>query len=259
MDLNIENDSLTTQEEPETKKKGIQFELEAFSGPLDLLLFLVKQHKIDIYDIPIAEITDKYLQYLNEMLVHDLDDLTDFYKTAAWLLLIKSRSLLPVHVDIDDYDEIDASRNELINTLIEYQKYKKLSDMLAERYDQFNWLSLRQESNELPLDVPQESVWKEVDSLELLTTFIKLMDKPDISQRIIDLNEPVNINQKIVLILEKLEMQNECSFDEIVAGGGVLSVVCTLLALLELMKQQQVRAMQHSINGEIKIFRGVVE
>lgn len=235
---------------------SMHYELDAFAGPLDLLLLLVRQHKIDIYDIPIVQITDQYLEYLNMMLTYDLEDLTDFYKTAAWLLLIKSRTLLPIHTDIDD--EIDTSRAELINTLIEYQKYKKLSDMLSTRYEQFNWLSLRQESNVLPLEVPQESIWKDIQAIELFSIFMKLMEKPHETHRIIDLNEPVTINEKMALIYEILETHSECKFEDIVAGGGVMSIVCALLAVLELMKQQEIRAMQHTINGEIIILRGSI-
>ena len=250
MDVIIESPTVEKQE----VQDKIQFEVDAFSGPLDLLLSLVKQHKIDIYDISIVDITKQYLNYLNEMVHTNLEELTEFYQVAAWLLLIKSRTLLPVHLDIED-DDIDTPKNELINTLIEFQKYKKLSGLLSERYETFNWLSLRQETNTLPLSLPKESPWKEVQSLELFSIFMKLMDKPDVSERVIQLNEPVTINEKMALIYEKLEAQNECSFDDIVDGGGVLSVVCSLLALLELMKQQVVKAVQHIVNEEIKIIK----
>lgn len=249
-----EHTNVVEKKSRERIEEKVQFEIDAFSGPLDVLLSLVKQHKIDIYDISIVDITEQYLMYIKEMVDMDLEHLTDFYQVAAWLLLIKSRMLLPLHVDIED-DDFDTPKNELINTLIEFQKYKKLSGLLSDRYEQFNWLSLRKENNILPLDIPKESVWKEVQSLELFSIFMKLMDKPNVSERIIQLNEPVTINEKMALIYEKLDAHNECSFDDIVDGGGVLSVVCALLALLELMKQQYVKAVQHRLNEEIKIIK----
>ena len=248
------NTDLHTLEEAVQSKKAI-FTFNEFSGPLDLLLFLVKQQKIDVYDIPISEITEQYLTYLKEIITYELDDLSGFYRVAAWLLFIKSKTLLPVHSDLDE-EEINTSRTELINVLIEYQKYKKLSDKLSERYEEFNWTSLRQEGSTLPLDLPKENVWKEVNALELFSIFMKLMDKSEEYQRVIDLNEPVTVNEKITLIYEILDKKESCSFDDIVADGGVVAVVCALLALLELMKQQEIKAKQHQINGDIQIFRG---
>lgn len=237
------------------EENSIHFELDSFSGPLDLLLFLVREQKIDIYDIPIAEITDQYLKYLQEMLTYDLDTLTDFYRTATWLLQIKSRSLLPIPTNMDE-DEINTTHNELINTLIEYQKYKKLSTMLSERYEEFNWVSIRKETITLPLEFPQESIWKEVQSTELFSMFIKLINRQSDTCRVIELNESVTINEKITLLYELLDKNTQCSFEEVVAEGGVLSIVCSLLALLELMKQQKIKTLQHSLNGNIIILRG---
>ena len=94
--------------------------LECFEGPMDLLMHLIEKNKINIYDIPIAQITEQYLEYLDYAVQTDLGDLSEFYSWAAKLIYIKSRMLLPVEVAYDDEDEEDP-RQELVEKLIEYQ------------------------------------------------------------------------------------------------------------------------------------------
>ena len=114
------------------------FRLNEFEGPLDLLLFLIKKNEINIYDIPIARITEQYLDYLAEASELDLDELSEFQAMAATLLLIKSRMLLPIEMMDDDEDE--DPRQELVERLIEYQKYKKLSLLMEEKEKEAEWV-----------------------------------------------------------------------------------------------------------------------
>ncbi len=107
------------------------FHLGDFEGPLDLLLFLIRKSEINIYDIPIASITEQYLSYLSYATRVDLDMMTEFYLMASTLLYIKSKMLLPIELDMED--EIDDPRRELVEKLIEYQKFKKLSELMAEK------------------------------------------------------------------------------------------------------------------------------
>ena len=109
------------------------FRVNDFEGPLDLLLFLIKKNEVNIYDIPIASITEQYLAYLDYSVSGDLASLTDFYALAATLLYIKSRMLLPVEIAVDDED-IDDPRKELVDKLIEYQKFKKLYPTMKELF-----------------------------------------------------------------------------------------------------------------------------
>ena len=108
------------------------FKVNDFEGPLDLLLFLIKKNEINIYDIPISDITEQYLEYLDYAVSLNLDSLTEFYELAAHLVYIKSKMLLPVEVDLDNED-IEDPRMELVNKLIEYQKFKKLSVLMEEK------------------------------------------------------------------------------------------------------------------------------
>lgn len=109
----------------------LRYKLDVFEGPLDLLLQLIEKNKIDIYDIPIAEITEQYLDYVNRLEEEDLDIVSDFLVMAATLLEIKSRMLLPRELD-EEGEEIDP-RAELVERLLEYKKYKYISRILREK------------------------------------------------------------------------------------------------------------------------------
>jgi segregation and condensation protein A len=109
-----ENTGVELQEQ--SAETGRSFKVKEFEGPLDLLLFLVKKNEINIYDIPIAQITEQYIEYLKYVTELDLDDITEFHALAAALLYIKSRMLLPVEIDLDEKED---PRQELVETLIE--------------------------------------------------------------------------------------------------------------------------------------------
>ena len=111
---------------------GIPVKLEAFEGPLDLLLHLIDKNKVNIYDIPIAQITEQYLEYIKEMKRQDLDVMSEFLVMAATLLDIKSKMLLPKEVD-EEGEEIDP-RAELVEKLLEYKMYKYISFDLKDRH-----------------------------------------------------------------------------------------------------------------------------
>ncbi|MEE8440080.1 MAG: segregation/condensation protein A, partial [Spirochaetia bacterium] len=105
--------------------------MEQFDGPLDLLLFLIRRSEINIYDIPVHQITEQYIEYLEYATRVDLENITEFYAMATTLLLLKSRMLLPV--ELGDDDEFEDPRQELVEKLIEYQKFKRLSELMTER------------------------------------------------------------------------------------------------------------------------------
>ena len=150
-----ENDFGTLNAEDDSKQK---FRLGQFEGPLDLLLFLIKKNEINIYDIPIAEVTEQFLEYLDYAVKTDLDGLTEFYSMAADLLYIKSRMLLPVETVLDD-SELEDPRQELVDKLIEYQKYKKLSVLMEEREDDNEW-SVERKKIQRVLPFEEEELWE---------------------------------------------------------------------------------------------------
>ena len=113
--------------------KKLSLKLEVFEGPLDLLMYLIQKNKVNIYDIPISEITHQYLEYLNEIPVPNLEVASKFVAMAARLLYIKSKMLLPKHDTLEDDMEDDDPRKELVDKLIEYKKYKEISLYLKQK------------------------------------------------------------------------------------------------------------------------------
>ena len=226
------------------------FRVNKFEGPLDLLLFLIKKNEINIYDIPIAQITEQYLDYLAMAAELDLDEISDFHEMAATLLLTKSKMLLPVV--FDDNDDEEDPRQELVERLIEYQKIKKLSTLMEEKEREAEWYFERKKlQRTLPFD--DEDLWEKVDVWDLLKIFSDL--GPALTQeRIIDLYEEVSVNEKIALLYEILEARGECRFtDLVIRMGSVPDLVCAFLALLEVVKQKMVMVFQNRMFGDIVI------
>ncbi len=235
----------------EQEVSNTEFKVENFEGPLDLLLFLIHKNEVNIYDIPIADITEQYLEYLDYAISPDLDNLVEFYSMAANLIYIKSRMLLPVEVELDDGD-IEDPRTELVDKLIEYQKFKKLSALMEEKESETEWFFERKKiQNALPFG--EEELWEKVDTWELLKTFSQLMTDHK-AEQILDLYEEVSVNEKITLMNEYLEEKGECLFtDLIVRKGNLLDVVCAFMAILEAVKFKMASIWQNRMFGDIKI------
>ncbi|AEF85112.1 ScpA/B protein [Treponema primitia ZAS-2] len=230
-----------------------KFRLKEFEGPLDLLLFLIKKNEVNLYDIPIAQITEQYLEYLHFANTLDLEDLTEFHAMAASLLYIKSRMLLPVELDLDD--DADDPRQELVDKLIEYQKFKKLSELMEEKEKEAEWVMERKKLQRA-LPFVEDELWEKVDIWALVKTFSSLMSNVP-SERIIDLYEEVSINEKTTLITEFLEQKGECNFtDLIVRNGSMMDIVCAFLAMLEAVKFRMITVYQNRMFGDILIRPG---
>jgi segregation and condensation protein A len=226
------------------------FRVNEFEGPLDLLLFLIKKNEVNVYDIPIAEITEQYLRYLRDAAELDLEDVTEFHAMAATLLYIKSRMLLPVEMVPDEEDE--DPRQELVDRLIEYQKFKKLSELMEEKEREAEWV-IERKKLQRPLPFVEDELWEKVDIWDLLKTFSALMSHLS-GERIIDLYEEVSVNEKITLINELLENRGECNFtDLVVRKGSLIDIVCAFLAVLEAVKIRMVLIFQNRMFGDILI------
>jgi segregation and condensation protein A len=226
------------------------FRINEFEGPLDLLLFLIKKNEVNIYDIPVAQITEQYLEYLRYSTALDLEDLTEFHALAATLLYIKSRMLLPVEIEADE--NIEDPRQELVEKLVEYQKFKKLSQLMEEKEREAEWV-IERKKLQRPLPFAEDTLWEKVDIWDLLKTFSGLMTNLS-GEQIIDLYEEVSINEKIALLSELLETRRECSFaDLLVRNGSVMDIVCAFLAILEAVKTRTVSIFQNRMFGDILI------
>jgi len=235
----------------ETTEVKHHVRLEQFEGPLDLLLFLIRRSEINIYDIPIHEITEQYLQALEYATKIDLENVTEFYALAATLLLIKSRLLLPTQYEDDE--EFDDPRQELVDKLIEYQKFKRLTHLMTEQEKSAEWVIEPRKKQRSFEFVDDEELWQKIDVWDLLQTFTSMMSNLA-PEQIIDLYEEVSINEKLSLINELLEERGEFVFtDIIVKPDSVMDVVCAFLALLEAVKTRRIGVFQNRLFGDIRI------
>ncbi len=225
------------------------FHLGDFDGPLDLLLFLIRKSEVNIYDIPIASITEQYLTYLSFAAKVDLDTMTEFHLMAATLLYIKSKMLLPVELNMDD--ELEDPRKDLVEKLIEYQKFRKLSELMSDREGEVEWIIERTKSQRI-LPFSDEGIWDQVNVWDLLQTFSSLLSNLS-SERIIDLYEEVSVNEKITLIAEILEERDDFLFTDLVKKRTILEIVCSFWAVLELVKERRIWVEQNRLFGDIRI------
>jgi segregation and condensation protein A len=228
-----------------------------FEGPLDLLWTLIRESKVNIYDIPIAQITDQYLEYLDYAVKTDLGDLSEFYNWAAKLIYIKSRMLLPVEVTYDDDEDMEDPRQELVDKLIEYQKFKKLSTLMEEQSDTSEWSFERSKIQRvLPFD-KSDAMWEQVDTWDLLQQMQKIfrnMVSQYSNEKILNMYEEISVNEKITLMNELLENKQECMFTDLITRpGNEMDVICAFMAILEAVKFKTVTIFQNRLFGDIKI------
>lgn len=233
--------------------EAAKYKAGEFEGPLDLLLFLIRKNEIFIYDIPIAEITRQFLLFIQTAENLNLDNLTEFYEMAATLLFIKSKMLLPVDVDIDD--DFEDPRMEIVEKLIEYQKFKRFSVLMAEREEEMEWtLERTHHQRNLPFE-DTEPMWEEMDVWNLVQTFTRIVSSLSI-ERIFDVYEEVSINEKTSLIYEILEEKESFLFTElIVKSASKLEIICAFLAVLEAVRSRMIMIFQNRLFGDIQIRR----
>lgn len=234
--------------------EGISYKTAAFEGPLDLLLYLIQKSEINIYDIPIAEITDQFMHYMKSEAVTSLGDISDFYKMAADLLWIKSRMLLPVDIEFDE--EYEDPRKELVQRLLDYQKFKKYSQLLFGSERQGELLVERRKA-QFMLPFSDEELWHDADVVDLLRTYADLMGKIDsLSHKVFNIYEEVTINEKVTLMNELLESNDVIHFtDVIVKINSPEHVISAFLAVLESVKDCLILIRQDADYGDIAIWR----
>ncbi len=229
---------MAAAEAPEALDPSFRIELPNFEGPLDLLLHLIRKHELDILDLPIAFITDKYLEYLGLMQDLNLDIASEYLVMAATLAHIKSKMLLPrPPADQDDEvaDELDP-RAELIRRLLEYQKYKRVAHDLGERAiagrDVFGRGSPTPTADG-PVPLAQVSVFKLLDALK------KIAERVNASLALEVDAERMTIQERIGTLVELLRERRRCRFDELFEGvTSSYELVVTFLALLEMAKMR---------------------
>jgi segregation and condensation protein A len=228
--------------------------LEVFEGPLDLLLYLIKRDEIDIYDISIERITRQYLEYLQAFNELKIDIAGEFVVMAANLIYLKSRSLLPLDQQPPEEDaEEDDPRWDLIRQLIEYKKFKEAAAQLHDRALEQERTFTRDSGSIAISDAPLPL--HEVGIFQLIHAFQEVIKRVEAREDLQEIfGERFSVSDKIEKILERVNNGAPVRFSELF--GQIVSrleIVVTFLALLELIRLNQVRVLQRKIFDEIEI------
>ena len=222
--------------------------IPVFEGPFDLLLHLIKEAKIDIYDIPISLITSQYLQYIEMMKELNFEIAGDFLVMASTLIHIKSRMLLPPDEDIP-LDEQEDPRLELVQKLLEYQTFKEAASTLREKEEEWKKVF----SKEPLTDDGEELYLVDVNLFDLMGAFKKLLEtaSPDI---VMITKETLTVKDRMSVIMEMIEGHDAIRFEEIFKGSKArIQLIVTFVALLELIRLGLVKAYQEKQFGNIWI------
>ncbi len=223
--------------------------IPVFEGPFDLLLHLIRENKIDIYDIPIALITSQYLEYLEMMKELNLEIAGDFLVMAATLIHIKSRLLLPPDEETPAEEQEDP-RAELVQRLLEYQRYKEAAVDLRSKEDLWIRIFHREPLSDSAED-EKELYLFDVNLFDLLDAFKKLLEKapPEV---ISITKETLTVKDKMSMIMEMIEGQEAVRFEDLFKDGITrIQLIVTFVALLELIRLGLIRAYQERQFGNI--------
>jgi glutamate synthase (NADPH/NADH) small chain len=227
--------------------------LPVFEGPLDLLLHLIRENKIDIYDIPIALITRQYLEYIELMKELNLEIAGEFLVMAATLIHIKSRMLLPIE-EVADTEEPEDPRLELVQRLLQYQEFKDSALGLREREGE--WLNAMYREPAPEEDAEEDLYLFNLNIFDLIGAFKKIVDKAPPEVMAIT-KETLTIKDKMSLIIEKLQESEAMRFEDIFEGDVIKShFLVTFIALLELLRLGIAKAYQEKDFGTLWIIRG---
>ena len=242
----------------------ISYKLEHFEGPLDLLLHLIEKNKVNIYDIPIVEITEQYLDYVNHMEKEDLNVVSEFLVMAATLLDIKARMLLPAEVDEETGEEMDP-RAELVARLLEYKKFKYMALALQDREDGAGLHFYKNPT--IPREVARYEPPVDLDKLLGDLTLARLQEifnqvmrrQEDKIDRVrsnfgVIRKEPVSLEEKIGSVMAYARKHRSFSFRQMLESqADRIEIVVTFLAILELMKIGKINLVQEHIFDDMQI------
>jgi len=235
----------------------IRLRLDQFEGPFEVLLYLIKEQEIDIFDIPIVQITEQYLAVLDLMRQEHLDIAGEFLVMAATLIHIKSRMLIPIEADTDDEEPLEEEdpRLELVEKLLEYRKFRDLAELLGKRWDLHAERFARRVAPPRFEDEPEEEEGIiEVSLYDLIrvTRGVLRFLGEDLFHRVV--MEGASVEEKIDRLNALLvERQSVCWSDLARECQSRVEMVCYLLAILELCRMSRVRVHQHGAFGEIRI------
>ena len=222
--------------------------LDTLEGPLDLLLYLIRKQNLNILDVPIADITDQYVNYINLMKELELELAGEYLLMAAMLAEIKSKMLLPLFEEVEDEED---PRAELVRRLLEYERYRKASEELnkLKRLERDVFVT-GVESSHLaqPIELPDISLQ------ELLLSFQEVLKRAEMFTTLHVLKEPLSVRERMTTILEKLKNKDFLDFTELFdLEEQKTGLVVTFVAILELMKESLIEIVQTKAYGIIHV------
>ena len=225
---------------------------DVFEGPMDLLLHLIKKNEVNIYDIPIAAITEQYLAYLEWMKALNIDFAGEFIVMASTLTQVKSRMLLPTAAEIDGEEE--DPRMEIVRPLTEYLQMKSAAEVLAQR-TLLGEGTFARTSGEVRQLFAQDGELMQIGLFELIDAFQQILNKIDPQDRLDLTADRISVKDRIGELVDLFEQKDSVTFQELFTGDpSRTEVIVTFLAILEMVKLALVRLAQHSQTGVIRLF-----
>jgi segregation and condensation protein A len=235
-----------------------KIKLQVFEGPLDLLLYLVKKDHLNIYDIPISQVTEQYLAYLELMKLLDLNIAGEFLVMAATLMQIKSKLLLPAEESAQEEQEQEDPRAELIKRLLEYEKFKEIAENLRERETGQKEVFKRPKltEKEEPGAGATGEVYFEASLFDLISAFSKALEGVPRELFYEVIKDEFTVEDKVHHILHLLLVQSTVRISELFAQAkNKLETIVIFLAILELIRMKETVALQKGPFEEIEIVR----
>ncbi|QTD42217.1 segregation/condensation protein A [Sporosarcina sp. Te-1] len=239
--------------------------LEVFEGPLDLLLHLINRLEIDIYDIPMAELTSQYIEHIHTLRVLQLDELSEYLVLAATLIEIKSKMLLPIHEEegMDEHQDFEFEedpREELVARLMEYKKYKEAANQLKESAEErsIHFTKMPEDLShygEVAAPAPDE----QMNVFDLIGAFQKMLQRKRLRVPVTAsiTKAELSVDEKMDDIVAMLKKKGgTCDFEELFVEGDVTDLVISFLSLLELMKRMDIVVWQNANFQQLKITFG---
>jgi segregation and condensation protein A len=241
----------------ESQLEDIRIRVQAFEGPLDLLVHLIKKNELNVYDIPIALITEQYLEYLDLMQELNLDVASEFLVMAATLIHIKSRMLLPrPDLSPEDQEPAEDPRDALVRRLLEHQKFKAAAELLHERETLRSAQWTRPDSRVEAIAGDDYEPELEVDLFSLLSAFRLVLQRARERPPLELPAEQVSIETRIEQLLERLSETEACGFNDLFADAASRAdMIVTFLALLEMIRLKLIRVFQAGQTGPIRIYK----
>jgi segregation and condensation protein A len=249
---------VTEHIEFESSPDAYQVKLDAFEGPLDLLLHLIRTNEVNIYDIPITLITEQYLRYIELMQELNLDVAGEFLVMAATLIHIKSRTLLPrPDPTQEDAGPEEDPREALVRRLLEHQKYKAAAELLHERETLRSAQFMRPDTRVADVAGEDYEPELEVDLFSLLAAFKGVLERANRRPPMVIPPEQISIEARMRQVLGRLSETEACGFEDLFndGDGSRPFMIVTFLAILEMIRLKLIRVFQSAGTGPIRVYK----